>query len=120
VDENIYWSAIIVGFLALFVPALVLWVTGRFGPKRPNDAKSSVYECGIIPEVDARRRFSVKFYLVAILFVVFDIEVAFLIPWAVVFRDLSGFNVLWQMVLFLGVLVVGLVYVIRRDALRWE
>ena len=119
-DENIYWSAIIVGFLALFVPALVLWVTGRFGPKRPNDAKSSVYECGIIPEVDARRRFSVKFYLVAILFVVFDIEVAFLIPWAVVFRDLSGFNVLWQMVLFLGVLVVGLVYVIRRDALRWE
>ena len=119
-NENIYWSAIIVGFLALFVPALVLWVTGRFGPKRPNDAKSSVYECGIIPEVDARRRFSVKFYLVAILFVVFDIEVAFLIPWAVVFRDLSGFNVLWQMVLFLGVLVVGLVYVIRRDALRWE
>ena len=119
-DENIYWSAIFVGFLALFVPALVLWVTGRFGPKRPNDAKSSVYECGIIPEVDARRRFSVKFYLVAILFVVFDIEVAFLIPWAVVFRDLSGFNVLWQMVLVLGVLVVGLVYVIRRDALRWE
>jgi NADH-quinone oxidoreductase subunit A len=104
------------------VPALVLWISGRFGPRRPNDAKSSVYECGIIPEVDARRRFSVKFYLVAILFVVFDIEVAFLIPWAVVFRDLSvsGFDVLWQMALFLGVLVVGLVYVIRRDALRWE
>jgi NADH-quinone oxidoreductase subunit A len=120
VNDSIYWSAIIVGLLALFVPALVLWISGRFGPKRPNEAKSSVYECGIIPEVDARRRFSVKFYLVAILFVVFDIEVAFLIPWAVTFRDMTGFNVLWSMALFLGVLVVGLIYVIRRDALRWE
>jgi NADH-quinone oxidoreductase subunit A len=120
VNESLYWSAIIVGSLALFVPALVLWLSGRLGPKHPNEAKSSVYECGIIPEVDARRRFSVKFYLVAILFVVFDIEVAFLIPWAVVFRALKGFNVLWEMALFLGVLVVGLVYVIRRDALRWE
>jgi NADH-quinone oxidoreductase subunit A len=120
VNENLYWSAIIVGFLALFVPALVLWVSGRLGPKRPNDAKSSVYECGITPEVDARHRFSAKFYLVAILFVVFDIEVAFLIPWAVTFRAIEGFGVLWQMVLFLGVLVVGLVYVIRRGALQWE
>jgi NADH-quinone oxidoreductase subunit A len=120
VNDSLYWSAIIVGVLALFVPALVLLISGRFGPKRPNDAKSSVYECGITPEVDARRRFSVKFYLVAILFVVFDIEVAFMIPWAVTFRDMSGFGVLWQMALFLGVLVVGLVYVIRKGALQWE
>jgi NADH-quinone oxidoreductase subunit A len=120
VNESVYWSAIIVGALALFVPALVLWLSGRFGPKRPNAAKSSVYECGIVPEVDARRRFSVKFYLVAILFVLFDIEVAFLIPWAVVFRDLAGLAVLWEMALFLGVLVVGLVYVIRKGALEWE
>jgi NADH-quinone oxidoreductase subunit A len=104
------------------VPVLVLIVSGRLGPKRPNPAKSSVYECGIIPEVDARRRFSAKFYLVAILFVIFDVEIAFLIPWAVVFRDLAGtgFAVLWQMLLFLGVLVAGLVYVIRRGALKWE
>jgi NADH-quinone oxidoreductase subunit A len=120
VNDNVYWSAIIVGVLALFVPVLVLSLTGRLGPKRPNAAKSSVYECGITPEVDARRRFSAKFYLVAILFVVFDIEVAFLIPWAVVFRELPGLSVLWEMALFLGVLVVGLVYVIRRGALQWE
>jgi NADH-quinone oxidoreductase subunit A len=120
VNETVYWSAIIVGVLALFVPALVLWVSGKLGPKRENEAKSSVYECGIVPEVDARRRFSVKFYLVAILFVLFDIEVAFLIPWAVVFRSLEGFSVLWEMLLFLGVLVVGLVYVIRKGALQWE
>ena len=119
-NESLYWSAIIVGFLALFVPVLVLCISGKLGPKRPNENKSSVYECGIIPEVDARKRFSAKFYLVAILFVVFDIEVAFLIPWAVSFRDLSGFNVLWEMALFLGVLVVGLIYILRRDALRWE
>lgn len=119
-NDNVYWSALIVGTLALFVPALVLWVSGRFGPRRPNAAKSSVYECGIVPEVDARRRFSAKFYLVAILFLIFDIEVAFLIPWAVVFRDLQGFAVLWQMAMFLGVLVAGLVYVIRRGALKWE
>lgn len=119
-NDSLYWSGIIVGILALFVPALALLVTGRLGPKRPNEAKSGVYECGIEPEVDARRRFSVKFYLVAILFVVFDIEVAFLIPWAVVFRTLGGLAVLWEMALFLGVLVVGLVYVIRKGALRWE
>ena len=119
-NDSLYWSAIIVGALALFVPALVLFLTGRLGPKRPNENKSSVYECGIKPEVDARRRFSVKFYLVAILFVVFDIEVAFLIPWAVVFRSLTGLGVLWEMALFLGVLVVGLVYVIRKGALQWE
>jgi NADH-quinone oxidoreductase subunit A len=120
VNDSLYWSAIIVGVLALFVPALVLLISGRLGPRRRNEVKESVYECGIPPEVDARRRFSVKFYLVAILFVVFDIEVAFLIPWAVTFRELSGFAVLWEMALFLGVLVVGLVYVIRKGALQWE
>jgi NADH-quinone oxidoreductase subunit A len=122
VSDSTYWSAIIVGALALLVPALVLALSGRLGPKRPTATKASVYECGITPEVDARRRFSAKFYLVAILFVVFDIEIAFLIPWAIVFRELAAgaFAVLWQMVLFIGVLVAGLVYVIRRGALQWE
>ena len=90
------------------------------GPSRRFPAKQEPFECGEQQIVSPRRRYAVKFYLVAILFVVFDIEVAFLIPWAVTFRDLIGFNVLWEMALFLGVLVVGLVYVIRRDALRWE
>ncbi len=121
-DDQIYWSALTVGLLAVLVPALVLSITGKPGPRRDNEAKYSAYECGVTPEVDARRRFSAKFYLVAILFVLFDIEVAFLVPWGVVFRDLAaaGASVLRDMTLFLGVLVVGLVYVIKKDALQWE
>ena len=121
-DEQLYWSALTVGVLALLVPGLVLWLTGRPGPRRENEAKYSAYECGVPPEVDARRRFSAKFYLVAILFVLFDIEVAFLVPWAVVFRTLSadGWSVLLEMVLFLGLLVVGLRYVLKKGALSWE
>jgi len=121
-NEQLWSSALVTAFLAVLVPALVLLLSGRGGPKRPTATKLDVYECGITPEVDARRRFSAKFYLVAILFVLFDIEVAFLIPWSVVFRDLaaSGVAVLGQMALFLGVLVVGLVYVVRKGALTWE
>lgn len=121
-DDQLYWSALTVGLLAFLVPALVLWLSGRPGPRRENEAKYGVYECGVPPETDARRRFSAKFYLVAILFVLFDVEVAFLVPWAVVFRELSagGWTVLLEMVVFLGVLVVGLRYVLKKGALTWE
>jgi NADH-quinone oxidoreductase subunit A len=121
-EDQLYWSALIVGLLAVLVPAIVLSITGKPGPRRENEAKYSAYECGVAPEVDARRRFSAKFYLVAILFVLFDIEVAFLVPWATVFRTMAegGMSVLRDMALFLGVLVVGLVYVLKKDALQWE
>lgn len=121
--ESTAWSVAIVGILALLIPILILGLVGRFGPKSsPSADKLDVYECGIVPEVDARRRFSSKFYLVAVLFVLFDVEVAFLVPWGVVFRDISAgsWNALLGMVLFLGLLVVGLFYVIRRGALSWE
>lgn len=121
--ESTAWSVAIVGVLALLIPVLILGLVGRIGPKsRPGPDKLDVYECGIVPEVDARRRFSAKFYLVAVLFVLFDVEVAFLVPWGVVFRDISAnsWNALLGMVLFLGLLVVGLFYVIRRGALEWE
>ena len=118
--------------MATYVPLLLLFlvgavITGAFftlssvlGPKNPTPEKMMPYECGSDSTGGRFVKPSVKFYLTAILFVVFDIEVAFLIPWAVVFRELSGFAVLWEMALFLGVLVVGLVYVIRRGALEWE
>lgn len=112
------------------IPAVMLVLARRFGPRpRPRKGdvdKLSAYECGIVPQVDARRRFSAKFYLVAVLFVLFDVEVAFLIPWAVVFRELSdvpgllGWAPLIAMALFLEVLVTGLVYLVRRGALEWE
>lgn len=89
------------------------------GPKRPNDEKLSTYESGMEPVRSARERFSVKFYLVAMLFIVFDIEILFMYPWAVQFRELgvAGFV---EMLVFVGVLVVGLVYIVRKGALRWH
>ena len=89
------------------------------GPKRPNDEKLSTYESGMEPVRSARERFSVKFYLVAMLFIVFDIEILFMYPWAVQFRQLGGAGFI-EMLVFIGVLVVGLVYVVKKGALRWH
>jgi NADH-quinone oxidoreductase subunit A len=89
------------------------------GPKRPTPEKSAAYECGMPPVGDARERQSVKFYLVAMIFLLFDIEVAFLYPWAVGFRTLGvvGF---WQIVTFFGILLTGYVYVWRKGAFDWS
>ncbi len=124
-----YWAVAVVGLLALLIPVLILSVTKVIGPRtagrKENEDKLAVYECGVVPEVDARRRFSAKFYLVAVLFVLFDIEVAFLVPWGVTFRKLGagdalGWGVFLEMFLFLGLLMVGLGYVVKRGALEWE
>lgn len=119
-EDNVFASLLIVAGLALIVPLAMVLLGNALGPDRPSKAKYSVYECGVAPEIDAKRRFSIKFYQVAVLFVVFDIEVAFLFPWAVLFRERSGFDVLGEMAIFLGVLGVGLYYVIKRGALEWE
>lgn len=89
------------------------------GPRRPDKEKDSPYECGFNPFDDARLPFDVRFYLVAILFIIFDLETAFLFPWAVVLRHLGwvGFNV---MMIFLGILVVGFIYEWKKGALEWE
>jgi NADH-quinone oxidoreductase subunit A len=89
------------------------------GPLRPTPAKRAPYESGMIPLGDTRERFSVKFYMVAILFIVFDIETIFLIPWAVVFRQLGLFGLV-EMLVFIGVLLVGLIYVWKKGALQWD
>ena len=89
------------------------------GPRHPTEEKLSTYESGMEPIRTARERFSVKFYLVAMLFIVFDIEIVFMYPWAVMFRQLgmSGFV---AMLAFIAVLVVGLVYIVKKGALRWD
>lgn len=106
-----------VGAIAIILPALL-------GPKRDNDQKLEPYESGIIPYADAKRRFPVKYYLVAMLFILFDIEVIFLYPWAAVLRSLrdeySALFALAPMGFFLFVLVVGLVYEWRKGALDWD
>jgi NADH-quinone oxidoreductase subunit A len=87
--------------------------------QNPNSEKLSPYECGFEPFEDARVRFDVRYYLVAILFIIFDLEVAFLFPWAVSLGDIGVFG-FWSMVVFLAVLTVGFVYEWKKGALEWE
>ena len=88
-------------------------------PRRPNPVKDSAYECGVEPVGDARARFSVKFYLVAVLFILFDIEAVFLYPWAVAFRQLGAYGLV-EMLLFILVLLVGYLYLLKKRALEWD
>ena len=87
--------------------------------QNPNSEKLSPYECGFEAFDDARRKFDVRFYLVAILFIIFDLEVAFLFPWAISLGDIGVFG-FWSMVVFLGVLTVGFIYEWKKGALEWE
>lgn len=89
------------------------------GPHRPDSAKLSPYECGFEAFEDSRMKFDVRYYLVAILFIIFDLEIAFLFPWAVVLKEIGMFGFL-SMMLFLGILVVGFIYEWKKGALEWE
>ena len=89
------------------------------GPHRPDPAKNSPYECGFEAFEDARMKFDVRYNLVAILFILFDLEIAFLFPWAVSLREI-GATGFWAMMIFLGILVVGFVYEWKKGALDWE
>ena len=103
--------------------AVMLIFTHFVGPKNPSDEKLDVYECGVPPYSDVPARFPVKFYLVGVLFVLFDIEAIFLYPWAVVFKDflvLYGPFIFIEGLVFIGILLVGLLYVWRRGALDWD
>ena len=93
-------------------------LSNLFGPRKPTPEKSAPYECGMPPVGDARERQSVKFYLVAMIFLLFDIEVAFLYPWAMALRDL-GWAGFVQVLLFMALLLAGFVYVWRKGALDW-
>ncbi len=89
------------------------------GKKKRTSRKLMPYECGVDPVGDARERFPVKFYLVALMFIVFDIEVVFLYPWAVIYRQLALFGLI-EMGIFILILMVGYVYILKKGALKWE
>ncbi|MBI4357267.1 MAG: NADH-quinone oxidoreductase subunit A [Gammaproteobacteria bacterium] len=98
----------------------VMVVAGRLlGPHKPSPEKYSPYECGFPPFEDARMKFDVRFYLISILFIIFDLEIAFLFPWAVVFKQIEGTGIV-AMVIFLALLVIGFIYEWRKGALEWE
>lgn len=108
---------ILAGVGALFAVASVV-ASHALQPKRPTPAKSLPYECGIVPERVPRDRFPVKFYVIAMLFIVFDVEVIFLFPWAVTFRQLGMFGLV-EMAIFIGLVFVAYVYVWQRGGLEW-
>src|SRR5687767_10131543 len=106
---------IVGGAIGLIVP-LIGYI---LGPRRPNLEKNSAYECGFPAFDDARLPFDVRYYLVAILFIIFDLETAFLVPWAVVFRETGWFGMA-AMGIFLGLLIIGFIYEWKKGALEWE
>jgi NADH-quinone oxidoreductase subunit A len=107
---------ILVGLAVGVVPQVLGYL---LGPQRPDAAKNSPYECGFDAFEDARMKFDVRYYLVAILFILFDLEIAFLFPWAVSLKQIgpTGF---WAMMIFLAILVVGFAYEWKKGALDWE
>ena len=109
----------VVSVAALLAPLLLGYLVR---PKLPTPEKDTAYECGMVPQGGTQPRFSVKFYLVAMLFIIFDIETVFMIPWAVAFRQLSeiGGLLIIEMFVFILVLGVGYVYIWKRGALEWD
>jgi len=105
--------------VALFIGGAMILLGRVLGPYRPDAQKTSPYECGFEAFEDTRMKFDVRYYLVAILFIIFDLEIAFLFPWAVALKEIGmlGFT---AMMLFLGILVVGFVYEWKKGALEWE
>ena len=101
-----------IGIALLVIPFLI-------APSKPDPEKNSAYECGFPAFDDARMKFDVRYYLVSILFIIFDLEVAFLFPWAVSLKDI-GFFGFWSMMVFLGVLTIGFIYEWRKGALEWQ
>src|ERR687889_1401532 len=104
--------------LATAFAGLSILASKILGPKRPTPAKSAPYECGIVPDREPVERFPVRFYLVAMIFIIFDIEIIFLYPWAVVFRRLGAFGLV-EMLVFAAAVFVSFVYLIANGALDW-
>ena len=104
--------------VAGIVASAIVTLSWLLGKRRPTLAKMTPYECGMDPVGDARQRFSVKFYLVAMLFILFDVEAVFLYPWAVILRDLKMFG-FWEMLVYISIVLVGFFYVWKKGVLDW-
>jgi NADH-quinone oxidoreductase subunit A len=114
-----YFPILLFIIVGIGVGLLMLAVGSVVAPNRPDPQKLSPYECGFEAFEDARMKFDVRYYLIAILFILFDLEIAFLFPWAVVLPDIGIFG-FWSMMIFLAILVIGFVYEWKKGALEWE
>jgi len=121
VDELLrnYLPIIIFAGVAIGLGVMLIMAAVVLAVSNPDPEKNSAYECGFNAFDDARMKFDVRFYLVAILFIIFDLEIAFLFPWAVAFKDV-GIVGFWSMMFFLGVLTVGFAYEWKKGALEWD
>jgi len=114
-----YLPILVYLLIAVGLVGVIVLMSELLGKKRHTPAKDLPYECGMDPIGDARHRYTVRFYVIAMFFVVFDIEAIFLYPWGVIFRSLGWFGLV-EMAIFIGILVVGLAYVWGKGALEWE
>jgi NADH-quinone oxidoreductase subunit A len=114
-----YLPLVIFVAIAFVTSGVLLIAPFVIAPNKPDPEKVSAYECGFDAFDDARMKFDVRFYLVSLLFIIFDLEVAFLFPWAVAFGDVGLFG-FWAMMVFLGVLTIGFIYEWRKGALEWD
>ena len=114
-----YFPVLLFIVVGIVFGGVLLGVGWFLGPRKPDSEKLSPYECGFEAFEDARMKFDVRYYLVAILFILFDLEIAFLFPWAVSLNGIGAFG-FWSMMLFLAILVVGFVYEWKKGALEWE
>jgi NADH-quinone oxidoreductase subunit A len=104
--------------LAFLFPVVTLIVARLIRPSSGGQGKLAPYECGVDPDSDARQRYAIRYYVVAILFVIFDVETVFLFPWAIIYGQLRLFGLI-EMMVFLGILIVGYIWIIKKGALDW-
>ncbi len=117
-----YFPLLILMIIAAIIPLAILIITHVLGPRKPSDRKLSVYESGMPPIGDAHPKFSIKFYIIAMLFILFDIEIVFMYPWAVIYKSwisVSSF-ILVEGLVFIAILLVGYVYAWKKGVLEWE
>ena len=119
-------TSVLTGYIPIFLfigltflfPVVTLLIAKLIRPSTGGEGKLAPYECGVDPDSDARQRYAIRYYVVAILFVIFDVETVFLFPWAIIYKQLALFGFI-EMVVFLGVLIVGYIWIIKKGALNW-
>jgi NADH-quinone oxidoreductase subunit A len=119
-------SSVLAGYVPIFIfmalacafPIVTLMVARLIRPQTGGEGKLAPYECGVDPDSDARQRYAIRYYVVAILFVIFDVETIFLFPWAIIYNQLALFGLI-EMMVFLGILIIGYIWIIKKGALNW-
>ena len=114
-----YLPTLLFLFVATGIGVALIVIGNLIGPKFPTSEKLSAYECGFAPFEDSRMQFDIRYYLIAIQFIVFDLEIIFIVPWATVFRELGVLGLI-EMGIFVGMLLIGFIYVWKKGALEWE